>query len=144
MTDADLLQASGLNAAAYWQRALEGSEHSARRMAGLAFDGKVRTRVASTGRLNEMLGPGWLAVGDAAYAFGPLSGTGVYRAMHMGLSAARELDESPSWADLVLQGYPAEREAEFARNLVLRAHSYGMERRWPEAPFWSRRQASQG
>jgi flavin-dependent dehydrogenase len=92
---------------------------------------------ASTTWLDRISGPGWVATGDAAAAFDPLSSQGIVTALLMGraagLAAAGELD-------------PAEYEEEYAslflEHLALRDAYYALETRWPDSPFWSRRGAT--
>jgi flavin-dependent dehydrogenase len=90
--------------------------------------------------LEPCAGPGWLAVGDAALALDPLSSQGLLNALFTGLAAAEATDRHLSGATDALPGY--------ARTLAgirdaYRRHLrswYGLETRWPEAPFWQRRQ----
>lgn len=51
-------------------------------------------------RMDEIAGPGWIAVGDAAGFIDPVLSTGVMLAMHSGWHAARTI------ADVVLRGRP--------------------------------------
>ena len=44
---------------------------------------------ASSSRLRQLTGPNWLATGDAALAFDPLSSQGIASAMYSGIAAAR-------------------------------------------------------
>lgn len=48
----------------------------------------VRVRPAESSRLDRAAGEDWLAVGDAASAWDPLSSQGVYRALVTGLEAS--------------------------------------------------------
>ena len=88
---------------------------------------------------SESSGLAWLAVGDAAFCFDPLSAQGLLNALYTGLAAAES-------ADSYLSGRP-EAVAEYAASLkgIHKAYTqqlaywYGQERRWPEAPFWRRR-----
>lgn len=89
-------------------------------------------------------GPGWLALGDATLAFDPLSSQGLFNALATGveagetvLSALAGADAKPLWAAYaarIAQVWQA-----YERHLRL---FYAMERRWPESPFWRRRQAA--
>ena len=87
-------------------------------------------------------GPGWLAVGDAALSFDPLSAQGLFHSLYTGLCAAEVCHcalegDHHAWA-----GYAEEIDQIAA---AYRAHLeqwYGAERRWPNAPFWRRRLSS--
>jgi flavin-dependent dehydrogenase len=82
----------------------------------------------------------WLAVGDAALAVDPISGSGVVRALQTAHAAATTViailtgDESRPIA-----AYEAELDRECTQYLRERAQYYGAERRWDSAPFWRRR-----
>ncbi|MBX3711434.1 MAG: tryptophan 7-halogenase [Lysobacter sp.] len=99
---------------------------------------------ASGCHLDLASGERWFAVGDAALAFDPLSSKGIANAIYTGLRAADALFHHESGDAAALDGY--------ARHLLdihrvyreqLRAF-HAMETRWPEAPYWSRRQTDAG
>lgn len=89
--------------------------------------------------LDRVSGPGWLAVGDAASAYDPLSAQGLYKALYTGLyggtAAARwlagEAEALHDYDRLVMAGFGA-----FLRGY---ASLYRSEERFPDAPFWTRR-----
>jgi 2-polyprenyl-6-methoxyphenol hydroxylase-like FAD-dependent oxidoreductase len=87
----------------------------------------------------RITGAGWLAVGDAACSFDPLSSHGVTWALESGLAAARALDASFRGDRRALDDYADRVEAAFHNYLQARADFYGRERRWPDSPFWRRR-----
>ncbi len=89
--------------------------------------------------LDPPTGDGWLAVGDAATGFDPLSSQGLLNALYTGLAGAEA-------ADSLLAGdatAPARYRAGIASiEAAYRAHLdawYGQERRWAKQPFWQRR-----
>ncbi|CAO3437603.1 FAD-dependent monooxygenase [Azospirillum doebereinerae] len=91
--------------------------------------------------LEPPAGEGWIAVGDAALGFDPLSSQGLFNALYTGLAGAEAADRHLSGDGAALAGYgtgiASIRDA-------YRAHLagwYGLERRWPDRPFWRRRLA---
>lgn len=88
---------------------------------------------AGSARLEALGGDGWLAIGDAAMSLDPLSSHGIAAALHGGMLAA----------DAVLSAdrrrYVAAMEGMWSGYASMRRAFYAAERRWPEAPFWSRR-----
>ncbi|HEX7809421.1 MAG TPA: tryptophan 7-halogenase, partial [Thermoanaerobaculia bacterium] len=96
----------------------------------------VPSRVASanTARLSSVIGPAWLAVGDSAVSFDPLSSQGILTALESALDAATAIATNPldRYAELVTERY--------RDYLVNRARYYAIEKRWPDSPFWQRRQ----
>jgi flavin-dependent dehydrogenase len=95
--------------------------------------------LANSSRLADVVGPGWLAVGDAALAHDPLSSQGIASALLLGLAAADairdHLDGRPG-ALIPYQNLVQRLSDEYQRGL---AYYYRQERRWPDAPFWARR-----
>ena len=89
--------------------------------------------------LDRPVGSSWLAVGDAALSFDPLSSQGLFNAIYTGLAGAESADRHLSGDGSALGEY-ASRIASIrdAYQTHLSAW-YGMERRWADQPFWRRR-----
>jgi flavin-dependent dehydrogenase len=82
----------------------------------------------------------WLAVGDAALAVDPISGSGVLRAFRTARAGAEAAFELLAGADSeVIQAYETDRDRECMIYLNEREMYYGFERRWSASLFWSRR-----
>lgn len=86
------------------------------------------------------VGETWLAVGDAALAFDPLSAQGLFNALYTGLAGAEAVHESVNAdGDAARDRYQAQiggiRQA-YEKRL---SACYQFEPRWPEHPFWKRR-----
>jgi 2-polyprenyl-6-methoxyphenol hydroxylase-like FAD-dependent oxidoreductase len=84
----------------------------------------------------KMFGDRWIAVGDSASAYDPLSGRGIFKALSHGAAAA----------DAIAKGgtdeYAARVRREFKEYVRERRMYYASERRWPESIFWQRRAAT--
>lgn len=102
--------------------------------------GRAQGAEASSVELDRAAGDRWLAVGDAAMAFDPLSSKGISSALYTGLRAADAI--------LACERGDAAAPDAYARHLrdihrvyreQLRAF-HAMETRWPQSPFWRRRQ----
>ncbi len=140
VTDCDLIPRPRTAREIWWRERLARTRHARHRLHSLSPDGPLRTIAAHGSRLSCPVGPGWIAVGDAALALDPLSGLGVYHACEMGLLAARALDQL-----LRGDGAAAAQYAQWVHRLdaesrALRTAYYRRETRWPESPFWRRRQ----
>jgi flavin-dependent dehydrogenase len=139
MTDADLSAHDIMRDVSYWHQQLRRAPHTAARILDYTLASHLRLMSANNSRSEPLCGHGWLAVGDAAIAYDPLSGDGVLRALDTGKRGATAAlaaiagDESPS------QEYSRELLAEFDLYLRRQAAFYLRERRWRAAPFWSRR-----
>lgn len=94
---------------------------------------------AATSRRLQVGGAGWIAVGDAAQSFDPLSSLGIYKALDSANHAYKSIIETfrvsrtdatyKNWSDHI-----------FRRYLRSRADFYLRERRWSNSQFWKRRQ----
>ena len=94
--------------------------------------------------LDEVRGEDWLAVGDAASAFDPISSQGIHKALSDGLTAggviAAEIEPGLAQGEAV--DYRAAVTARFEEYVRQRGYLYGLEERWPDAPFWRGRRAA--
>jgi flavin-dependent dehydrogenase len=120
-----------------WTQALARTAHVARMLSPSRFEQPACALDARGARLAQVRGAGWIACGDAAMCFDPISGQGIFSALHGGFACgtavigalnreARKLDEYASQMNDVWNIYRAR----------LRA-IYRNERRWPAAGFWS-------
>jgi flavin-dependent dehydrogenase len=89
---------------------------------------------AATTRLESFHGPEWLAAGDAAMTFDPLSSQGIYTALYGGMKAAEALQSGS--ADVLAESLGRVFDAYLQNRRIY----YGDEQRWPESPFWRSRQ----
>lgn len=141
MTDGDLAASAGLRGAEGWLEAARAAPDTSRRIAAYAPpDAAPRLWSANTSRLDSVVGPGWLAAGDAAVSFDPLSSQGIVTALQSGLEAAETIRAHLAGDGAALSAYAASVTARYRDYLVERARYYGVEGRWPLAPFWKRRQ----
>ncbi|HET7460370.1 MAG TPA: FAD-dependent oxidoreductase [Longimicrobium sp.] len=143
MTDTDLGRELGLAGVDAWERMLGAAPLVRAEVGGAEPEGPVTVRAARSRSLRPAAGDDWLAVGDAACTFDPLSSQGVLKALRSGVFAAYAA------GDLLAAGDPAGMERyrrfvadEFAGYLRIRAAYYAEERRWPEREFWRRRHAA--
>jgi flavin-dependent dehydrogenase len=138
MTDADLLPRHRESWRAFWQARLQQTTHTQARLHSFELQAVPRVVAANSSRLDGVSGRGWLAVGDAAMAFDPLSSQGLMHALTSGMYAAETLNDR-------LAGAAAIGEYDNRANEVFRAYSrlravyYEREQRWPRSVFWRRR-----
>ncbi|MFL5801049.1 MAG: NAD(P)/FAD-dependent oxidoreductase, partial [Roseiflexaceae bacterium] len=100
-----------------------------------------RLYAAHSQRLDTIAGVGWLAVGDAAATFDPLSSQGIFKALRSGILAAYAIGDYFNGVHAGLERYEAWIAREFEAYLDTRRDYYGRERRWADSPFWRRRHA---
>ncbi|WP_405996930.1 tryptophan 7-halogenase [Streptomyces sp. NBC_00829] len=143
LTDADLSDAA-LRTPEGFLGAVAGTRHIRSRLDGYdpARAPAPRWAAAHGLRLRPAAAPGWIAAGDAAIAFDPLSSQGILTALHTGARAGRAVDLCLAGEVDALADYSMflDRIADaYERH---HAESYGQERRWPSHAFWERRQRS--
>jgi flavin-dependent dehydrogenase len=144
MTDGDLARVHELAVAPAWYDALRRAPLTHARIADATLSWGPRTFSALSQRLlRDPADPTrWLAVGDAALAVDPISGSGVVRALRTASSAARAVLAALDGDRDSLAGYEDERNRECTTYLQERASYYAMEQRWPASEFWARRAAA--
>jgi flavin-dependent dehydrogenase len=103
------------------------------------LDGQLRLVAASGGRLDHFIGEGWLAVGDAAMSYDPLSAHGLTLALAEGTDAAIAIAAHFSGDREALMTYEDRLESAYLRYLSRRRLIYAAESRWAESLFWQRR-----
>jgi flavin-dependent dehydrogenase len=133
MTDADLWKE------ATWQNLLKSAPLTLQRASSNELPPPLKIVSAASLIRRPVTGPGWLAVGDAAVAFDPLSGQGVLKSMDTssrGASAiARYLDgDAASLAE-----YEGWIKDTYEAYLATRSQFYRSVERWPASRFWKRR-----
>jgi flavin-dependent dehydrogenase len=104
----------------------------------LQMDPKVAP--ANTSRLDRTMGSDWLAVGDAAFSFDPLSAQGILASLYTGIKAGEALVERLSGNLDALTNYGYRLAVIYNAYLRNRSTYYMLEERWAERPFWRRRQ----
>jgi flavin-dependent dehydrogenase len=133
MTDSDILRASE------WHSRLTRAPYTADRLSDWCFVGETAKRPANSQFSPVMFGDSWVAVGDAAVAFDPISAMGIGFAMKSAMEAARVavamLDVDSDFA-IAYQQSIHNIYADYRRRLL---DLYGLERRWLDSPFWARR-----
>jgi flavin-dependent dehydrogenase len=144
MTDRDVARGLRLRETDSWERLLATSSTlvAAAVRGGRPLD-KLIVRSARSRSLERPVGERWLAAGDAASSFDPLSSQGVVKALRSGIFASYAL------SDLLRDGdrrgmsrYERYIADEFGAFCDTRGRYYAAERRWPRRDFWNRRKSS--
>lgn len=144
MTDAGMPSLAQARDTAGWLALLGETRHVSARTLRQGFRLRCGPRLLAAGssRLESAAGRGWIAVGDAAAAFDPLSSQGLLSALQGGCDAADSLVRHHTGDDTALESYAAGIDLLFRNYLDRRNQVYAQERRWPDSPFWRRRQAA--
>jgi flavin-dependent dehydrogenase len=143
LTDADHVQDAKLPDSARWLAALGHTTRQGLRVEahGGALEGGVRIMPAESSFLDQVAGEGWIAAGDAAAAFDPLSSQGITSAVSGGFRAGQAVVAHLGGDAKALSAYAGEIRREYVEYLAHREIYYAMERRWPASTFWASRRA---
>jgi flavin-dependent dehydrogenase len=133
-----------LCAQAGWWANLRQTEQSLHRV--LDYDYRLieapKFVAADSGRSEPLCGASWLAVGDAAVGYDPLSTHGLTAALVGGRNAAAAINAYFSGDASALNTY-AERVRRSADYFSKRRQAfYESQQRWPQADYWQRRHAA--
>jgi Tryptophan halogenase len=138
MSDGDLVRDHGWADPAAWEASLAATVHI--RAWATAARSRFRLTVSAAGSqvLEPVTGETWVAAGDAACAFDPLSSAGILSALRTGREAAEALTSMSSSTGLDVVGYGDRIRRRFAAYLQDRRLFYCSETRW-DTEFWARR-----
>ncbi|MEA2176291.1 MAG: hypothetical protein QOD00_3883 [Blastocatellia bacterium] len=140
VTDSDLLDHEASKTRG-WFALLEETEQTLRRVSEGDYGPLMEPRIlqANGARLDMVAGERWLAVGDAATAFDPLSSYGISSALGSGFYAASAIVDFFAGSHTALPAYSRIIEQAYAQYLLMHYEHYALEQRWPDELFWRRR-----
>lgn len=143
MTDVEFIQRQKLNRSDVWMALLNTTQHQRGRVRQhrLRLDNRIRVVPAESSFLDRIAGEGWLALGDAAAAYDPLSSQGIVAAISSGLDAAQTAVAWVGGNHQAALAYADRARRQYAEYLAHREAYYGIEQRWPESSFWKVRHA---
>jgi flavin-dependent dehydrogenase len=101
-----------------------------------------RRCAASTTQLRPVTGDHWIAAGDAAITFDPLSSQGLLTALYSGLSAGQAVDAQLRGEPDAFTAYATRLRDTFHAYAHNHREIYRCETRWPGHTFWHRRHIS--
>lgn len=144
LTDTDLIVPRALCAEDSYLSLINRTERVRECLAahGYMIQTAPRGAAAHSVRLNRFGDEGWLAVGDAALSFDPLSSQGLLTALYTGMEAGRALDARLSGNTDALNVYSSNLTNIYEAYLRNLNTYYSFEERWPDRTFWQRRRSS--
>jgi flavin-dependent dehydrogenase len=99
----------------------------------------TRTVYVASSCRRKIAAEAWLAVGDSAASYDPLSGMGIFKALRQGTNAAIAVDGYLQGNAALLTQYAALVRGEFDAYVLRRRAHYAAETRWTGHEFWDRR-----
>lgn len=141
LTDADLADRAALLSPDGFAARLRESPHIGALLArcGYELHGRPCGAGAGSARLDRFAGDGWIAVGDAALSFDPLSSQGMLTALYTGLRGGQAIARALSGDSSGVADYASRLEQVYTAYLRNRFTYYAAETRWTAQPFWRRR-----
>lgn len=100
----------------------------------------VQYTSAGSHHLASYAGAGWLAAGDAACAFDPLSSHGIAFALRSGIDAGLAAKDCLAGISSAGNDYDQKIRLAFRLYAAQRVDLYRRESRWTDHPYWKRRQ----
>ncbi len=138
LTDADLVPGGAESREAFFRSRFAATRITRERRPSIPHTCRLRTHPANSARRTAISGSWWVAIGDAAATYDPLSGFGVTGALTKGTALARLIANSPTLSDAI-SAYEAAEEAAYSDYLHDRRRTYARVARWSKDPFWTRR-----
>lgn len=116
--------------------------------------GAIRGAPANSQRLRDFCGDAWIAVGDAAQAYDPLSSQGIDKALrsashaahmiHYALTDCQHGAAGLGRSNTYIHRYDEQQRQLWQTYLSQRDFYYGLQPRWSDRPFWQRRRQLAG
>lgn len=150
-SDKDLPEARLAASPQGFNQLLDGSMHIAPLLKARGYypSGAIRGAPANSQRLRDFCGDNWMAVGDAAQAYDPLSSQGIDKALRTASHAGHMIhyaltDRQQNAAGLgsrnpYIHQYDEQQRQLWQTYLSQRDYYYGIQPRWADQPFWQRR-----
>src|SRR6202051_3848742 len=139
MSDADIVHGDGLARREHWMAHLHAAPATSARALKAEVPDRITTWSARSHCLDTVCGPRWVAVGDAASSWDPLSSAGILKALRTGKLGAFAVLDAIRGVEGGFAKYRRIISAEYARYQQDRRDVYRMEQRWRQSPFWQRR-----
>jgi flavin-dependent dehydrogenase len=97
---------------------------------------------AGARHLEARFGASWLAIGDAAAAYDPVTSHGLYAAINDGIDGAAAVSQALTGSNRAVADFDDRRVARHRFVERQRLAAYARETRWPDAPFWASRRSA--
>lgn len=138
-TDSDLVKKNQWQLPGHWNRLLASTKHLLPLTRGCHAYGKPWVKNAFSQMTDTTAIKNFLAAGDAALSFDPISSMGIGFAISSACHAALAADLQLQHDGAGIVSYHKDLQQHFQNYLRIRASFYNREQRWREAPFWERR-----
>jgi 2-polyprenyl-6-methoxyphenol hydroxylase-like FAD-dependent oxidoreductase len=144
MTDIENLRSYKLAVPVKFCSKLSCAVQTAARLEDAALQDRPFIFPAQSQVLEPCIGTGWVAAGDAASAFDPLSSLGIGHAFASGIQAARIVDQRIRGTEELALQFQNDVKQNVDQYILQRRMLYALENRWPGSQFWAQRKMISG
>jgi len=138
-TNQDTMKETKLQQISTWNDALNSTQSIKEGVhESCAIDEKIQGFYANSFCLDKIVGPNWLAIGDAASSYDPIISRGIYKSLTDALNAAPLIAKYVQNKATSLEEFEQYVQQNYRHYLAERAHYYSLEQRWKDAPFWKK------
>jgi flavin-dependent dehydrogenase len=142
MSDTDIVRRHRLHQRKPWLALLASTCHTRQRVTHGLMESRPMVCPAYSQILEPVAGEGWIAAGEAAAGFDPLSSMGIGYALLSGIESARAVHRLLTTDSGHVSHHAASVARHYASYRSRQLQYYAMERRWPDSPFWARRHSA--
>ncbi|AEV33094.1 flavin-dependent dehydrogenase [Owenweeksia hongkongensis DSM 17368] len=136
-TNAETVKKLRLNNLKNWIKLLQQSPNTHQWIAQMEpIDQKLLGFPAQSFCLDKVVGENWLAIGDAASAYDPITSQGIIKAITQGMRAAEIIGHCKIGAIEALPYFQKEVMLQYDQYKEARQHFYCLEQRWLQSQFW--------
>lgn len=139
MTDSDIGHDFQLKEHANLFSMLQNCQYTKQRVEQSQTKNEVIPIAASSQVMSPIIGENWLAVGDAASTYDPISSSGIFKSLAMSRFAAYAIIDALKGNLLGFKRYKQMVEKDFEDYLKKRQKYYAEEKRFSSSTFWQRR-----
>ncbi len=146
-SDVEIIKAKGLKDPQKWNDELLKSQFIKKQLPSKVLQQlpELQVKVARSSILSGVMGEDWLAVGDAACSYDPLTSAGITKALMHGELAGVAIDRAwQSKHRRTIVDYQTKVFEQFNQYVSLRNQLYRAETRFHKQPFWKNRLFLQG
>lgn len=143
MTDADIANQLQLRKTTSFTHLLQNTKYTHNRIKDATHLSQPKIVSAHTQRLSSVTGNSWLAVGDAASSYDPISSLGIFKSLAMSQFAAYATLDNLKGDTSGLQKYQQIVTSDYLGYQKKKQEYYTKEDRYTSSLFWKRRQANQ-
>lgn len=140
MTDADIANELQLRKKDPLDNLLSKTIYTSKRLSEVLIHTEPKVVAAHSQHLSSVIGDAWLAVGDAASSYDPISSLGIYKSLLMSRFAAFAILDNLKGDSQGLRKYQLIISQDFEGYQSKKQDYYSQENRFKNESFWKRRQ----